>query len=215
MVLIFSNSSHDKSYTLKHQGDIPPKLFVNNIGCWGWKGKASFEVIGETTKLNTSGELTWKRTEWPKRDEVTPLTIRPHTLYEASGTMSGTWVDSECSFTGKIDYGLTPNMPLFQNNYLKIYTHSVGGSWDRVAFGSAFDAVLPPAIPPYASYSCKEENRGYPLHPPAVHIPRPEENEGRITKVATDGSLKGSFRGVDDKGQGTIFTWDLKPIREP
>lgn len=212
LVIIFSNKSNEKGYVLKHQGDIPPKLFINNIGCWGWKGKVTFHSDDGKTIYDVSGDLTWKRVKWPKRDQSTPLENLPYTTFEAQGRMSGSYADSKCGFQKPLDYAVLPDGPPLSMNYLTVYNFTVGGSRDRASMGHGFNLPLAPV----GTYPCPDdETHGY-IYPPWLFIPEPEAalpTLGHIIQVPADGTLKGQFR-VDEAPATALFTWDLKPIRE-
>ena len=121
LVLIISNSEFkDPKRTLKPPG-LPPVLYASNMGCWKWKGHASFGNGGGVT---FETDVTWTRAAGTTQ----PLRID----YTAEGTANWSISTPNCSQHGTASLSSSPsslssfNLSPTDSQFLRTYVGAGG-----------------------------------------------------------------------------------------
>jgi hypothetical protein len=114
LVLIYSNSEwQDRAYKLDAPG-LEPQLFMSNIGCWRWEGKATYQKTDMGTLVTKiEVDVAWERHSFGGQYPL-PTFFR---LASATGkwTVSGSLGDCTASATGPfvVDPADEPQMTIY------------------------------------------------------------------------------------------------------
>ncbi|HNX48858.1 MAG TPA: hypothetical protein PKL08_01730 [Thermoanaerobaculaceae bacterium] len=191
LVIIVSNSEFaDPSRHAKPQGQNP-RLFVSGLGCWQWKGSASWTETGATgTQTDVTQNVVWTRMEGQ-----TPV---PQVFYKPSGTVTVT-VTGQC--TGSKTVPIAGDVDLLETyNYLP---------QDNTAstFGYKGQAVETGMIP----VTCQGVP-GFTFIGSWFSVPPPNPPQFPFFKATAHGSRLNDFYSPTN---GLRWQWDLQAQSEP
>jgi len=236
-LVIVVSSAEWQSARPKVKVDEAPRLKRNNIGCWAFTGTVTRALTDPTWNAGGRQELTWQA-EFSAEGYGEPSQYTDR----AAGRLrvplmgpefySGTWMATEsfsagaCSFslsTGGSEAGCV-----------------VGGSTGGQIVVNVFDEALPSDLRQGKEGQIGTAGRAYSIMGVSTRVitgqasgpPEcaPEgkyqsalgnwlltaQDPSRAPVVLPDGRIKGSFVAVDwGGGHQLLFTWDLKPKRQP
>lgn len=144
LVLIFSNSEHNDRERVIKPRQLPPTVWVSNIGCWQWDGEVNTveNVFDDGPLLTMHAQLRFNRvgsSAWPLVTNVTGEWLT-HDAYEPIGSLDWRFsgVDGGgCTWSGNGAMNLTP-----QNTTLFVANYAISGSLRRSYDGVGETDVL-------------------------------------------------------------------------
>jgi hypothetical protein len=137
LILIFSSSEHKDRRRLITPVELPPTLWVSNIGCWEWEGEinAVEEVFDDGPLLTMKAQVRLQQvgtTAWPLAGNATGEWLT-HDQYEPMGTLEWQFSGADsngCTWSGSGNVALSRD-----NSYLTIATYATGGELHRAYEG--------------------------------------------------------------------------------
>lgn len=136
LVLVYSNSEwQDRTYKLDAPGE-EPLLYMSNIGCWRWEGKATYETVEwGTQKTKVEVDVVWERQPNSGQFPVPAL----YRLVSGKGTWSVSGTFFGCAVSGSGSFTLDPNNPA-ERPTMEVYERLLKGPARRAYTGSGASA---------------------------------------------------------------------------
>ena len=237
IVLIFSNSQHDKNHTnyqsIKELGD-PSTLWFSNIGCYQWSGNVNFEKQenGLTEKLTISNlEFTNIFTlDTPTTTSATPANLSKAmvpgeelpvpfgygykiTKGTAQWSLSGTeGSDPRCTHNGSKTFDISGNIPILTTSNWSPDGGALRGAWLPTLFANNIFEVNSLPVDEHCVYKDGTIEDGIYPHSIGIDIEL-KMNDKKIRVDSSGMNLSGNHEQTSDP----IFTtgsWNLNSLPE-
>lgn len=185
LVIVISNSElTDRSGLVSPQGQ-DPRLYLSSVGCWQWKGTATYTETGPTGTQTDTATVTWTRTS---------DSLPPRIDYQPSGTVTVS-LSGQCTGGGTVPITVSTNsMTTF--NYTPL-SSAARRSYTASGFEQAMVPVTCQGQPGFAVVG--PWALALPGNPPALPF----------NTVRSDGTMRGTMTQV-----GLTWTWTWQPQRQ-